>query len=174
MARATSSRPGNPDGPGKTAPIVVWKDGAATQVEWLWGLRPHEQDGKPISLLRAEGRDIDQPCLIIANDFGLRIDGKIRYRAKLKTDAAFFCIAGVWNPATADWPAAFAALTVEAYPDMRPYKDRHVAVIRNEDWEVWLRGSTPASEVLRPFDEGSFEVIGANRPPVLHDLFGEA
>lgn len=161
----------NPGGPGKTAAIVIWKDGAAAQVNWRWGLKPIEPGGKSISLLRAEGRKIDRPCLIIANDFGVRIDGKLRYRAKLKTDAPFFCIAGLWSPPRDDWPPSFAALTVEAYPDMVPFKDRHVAVVRPDDWQAWLCKSALPDELLRSYAAGSFEVTGLSARPVMHDLF---
>lgn len=71
------------DGPGKTGQIVIWKDGAARQVEYRWGLRPGEPGRRPFSLLRAEGRPIDNPCLIIANDFMVQTDtasGKKRHR----------------------------------------------------------------------------------------------
>jgi hypothetical protein len=32
--------PGN--GPGKTGQVVIWRDGAARQFEYRWGLRPSE------------------------------------------------------------------------------------------------------------------------------------
>src|SRR5690606_9587986 len=102
--------------------------------EITWGLAPIESHGKPISLLRWERRETGNPCLIIANDLGLKIDGVVKYRAKHVTEAPFFCIAGVWRPAKGSWPASFAALTTEAYADLAPYKDRHVAVVREEDW----------------------------------------
>src|SRR5690554_5193594 len=54
------------------------------------------------SLLRWKDREISNPCLVIANDFGLKIDGVVKYRAKLTTEAPFFCIAGVWQPATGE------------------------------------------------------------------------
>jgi putative SOS response-associated peptidase YedK len=153
------------DGPGKTGLIVIWKDGAAAQVEYRWGLRPSEPGGRPYTLIRAEGRTIDRPCLLIANEFVVQTDadagaGKRRHRVSLVTDRPFFCIAGLWRPAAQDWPAAYAALTVEASPDVAPFKDRHMAVVRPEDWEDWLRGARPAEEILRPFPPGSFRIAG--------------
>lgn len=161
------------DGPGKTGTIVIWKEGAATQVQYRWGLRPAEPGARPWTLLRAEGRWIDRPCLIIANDFMVQTDtpaGRKRHRVSLITDRPFFCIAGLWRPATDDWPAAYAALTVEASPDIAPYKDRHMAVVRPEDWEAWLRGTHPPEKILRPFPPGSFRIAG-QKPGAVGDLF---
>src|SRR5690606_23573935 len=159
--------------------VVVWQNEQPTQVEMTWGLEPVEPGGKPISLLRWEGREISSPCLIIVNDFGLKIDGVVKYRAKLATEARFFCIAGIWRPATGSWPASYAALTTEAYPDLAPYKDRHVAVVREEDWIAWLTQARPRVDMLRPYPAGSFEIVGPRKgmprpppaPPVTRDLF---
>lgn len=105
--------------PGRMGRVMVWQNEQPTQVEMTWGLEPVEPGGKPISLLRWEGREISSPCLIIANDFGLKIDGVVKYRAKLVTEAPFFCIAGIWRPAKGSWPASYAALTTDACPDLR-------------------------------------------------------
>src|SRR5690606_24144832 len=47
--------------------VMVWQNEQPTQVEMTWGLESVEPGGKPISLLRWEGREISNPCLIIAN-----------------------------------------------------------------------------------------------------------
>ena len=157
--------------PGQRGRIMIWWNGAPQQIEGVWGFKPVEAGGRPVSLLRWEGRPITSPCLIVANDFGLKRDGRTRYRASLVTNAPFFCLAGVWSPATSDWPAAYAALTTDAYPDLAPYKDRHVTVVREEEWFDWLRMSRPVSELLRPFPPGSFDVSGPGGPPASRDLF---
>lgn len=159
------------DGPGKLGRIMVWRDGAPRQIECRWGFRPVEPGGRPVSLLRWEGRAIDSPCLIIANDFGLKVDGVYKYRASPITKAPFFCLAGVYRPATGDWPESYAALTTTAYPDLAAYKDRHVAVVREEDWFDWLRLSRPVAELLRPFPPGSFKVTGKGKRQASGDLF---
>jgi putative SOS response-associated peptidase YedK len=161
------------DGPSKTRQIVIWRDGAARQLECRWGLRPSEPRGRPWSLLRAEGRPIDNPCLIIASDFIVQTEtsaGKKRHRVSLLTEKPFFCIAGIWRSATEDWPDAYAALTVEASPDIAPLKDRHMAVVRPEDWEDRLRGARAPELILRPFPPGSFRIVGP-RPGAAGDLF---
>ena len=169
--------------PGERGRVMIWREGQPVQVEMRWGLEPFETHGRPISLLRRErweGRQVTNPCLIIANDFGLKIGGVVKYRASLNDNRApFFCLAGVWQPAGRGWPASYAALTTEAYPDLEPFKDRHVAVVREEYWIDWLRQARPVDEMLQPFPLGSFTVKGPrqrtprrpNPKPTARDLF---
>lgn len=163
------------DGPGKTAPVMIWDNGEARRMEMQWGFAPLERGGKPVSLLRSERWEAINPCLVIANDFGLKVSDRTRYSASLITDQPFFCLAGVWRPATRDWSQSFAVLTVPAYPDLALYKNRHVAVVRSEDWLPWLTGSKPKDEILRPFPAGSFRVQAPSRrrkeEAVIGDLF---
>src|SRR3546814_11094900 len=70
-------------------------------------------------------------------------------------------------PIYRDWPPCFAALTVAAYPDLEPYKDRHVAIVHPDDWWDWLDKERDPLDILKPFPEGSFRVIG---PPVQQGL----
>jgi len=159
------------DGPGKLARIVIWRDGP-TQFDYRWGLRPSAPGAHSYPLLRAEGRTIERPCLIIANHFFVTPDGsRKRFRVKLITDESYFCFAGIWEPAAGDWPAAFAALTVESSLDIAPLNDRHMAVVRPEDWEAWLRRTRPADEILRPFPPGSFNVAPPHGKKGAGDLF---
>jgi putative SOS response-associated peptidase YedK len=160
------------DGPGKDARIMIWQDGEAKQVTYRWGFMPVEEFGRPVSLLRSERWEITRPCLVLANDFGLKVDGKTKYRASLITKEPFFCLAGMWRPASREWPASFAVLTVEAYPDIAPYKERHVAVVRPDDWFPWLMQSKPVEEMLRPFPEGNFTIHGPPPRKAVGDLFG--
>jgi putative SOS response-associated peptidase YedK len=154
------------DGPGKLADIMIWQDGGPKQVRYLWGLEPLEPGGRPYGLVRSEGRAIVNPCLVVATEFIVQAGeggSKKRYRVRLNTDAPFFCIAGIWRGATSRWPAAYAALTAEASPDIAPLKDRHMAVVREEDWQDWLKGTRRPEELLRPFPLGSFTVIGPGK-----------
>lgn len=161
------------DGPGKLARVLIWEDGRAEQVELRWGLRPVEPGGRPVSLLRAEGRLESKRCLIIANDFYLRpgsAPGDRRRKVELVTDAPYFGFAGTWRSELPDWPAAFAGLTVEAYPDIAPFQDRHMAVVHPEDEFEWILGACPMQSLLRPFPKGSFRVSGPPRDST-PDLF---
>ncbi|MFD1610842.1 SOS response-associated peptidase family protein [Sphingomonas tabacisoli] len=161
------------DGPGKISRVMIWRDGEAREVELTWGFAPVKPGGRPLCLLRAEHWPVDNPCLVLANEFGLKQDGEIKYAASLITDEPFFCLAGTWRPARSGWPASFAVFTVPAYPDLEPYKDRHVAVVRPDDWYHWLMGTKPKDEVLAPYPLGSFRVFSTSRrrTAVQTDLF---
>lgn len=159
------------DGPGKDAEIRIFEDGRDRAATMRWGFEPIEPGSRPVSLIRSEKWMLERPCLVMANEFGLKIENKVKYRAKLVTDKKFFCLAGMWRPATRTWPASFAVFTVEAYPDIEPYKERHVAVLRPEDWFAWLMKAKPLEEVIRPFPLGSFEIFGAPKRKAVGDLF---
>lgn len=152
--------------PGMMADVMIWRDGKHFQTKMCWGLQPRNPDDRTISLLRAEGRTFDRRCLIIANNFFLRpgtLPNRGRRRVEMIGDQRFFCFAGTWRPESSGWPAAFAGITVEAYPDIEPFQDRHLAVVRRSDWHGWLSGEAAESEILQPFPIGSFSVSGPPR-----------
>jgi hypothetical protein len=103
--------------------------------------------------------------------FGLKVDGEIRYRARLHTKAPVFCLAGMWRPETGNWSAAYAALTTETYPDIAPYKDGHVAIVREDDWLDWLQLKRPTSELLRRFPRWKFQGCGKEKLSGQRELF---
>jgi len=49
-------------------------------------------------------------------------------------------------------------LTTSPGPDIVPYHDRQVVVLRPEDWAAWLYLTKPQGELFRPLPEGSFDV----------------
>jgi len=59
-----------------------------------------------------------------------------------------------------------AVLTVEAYSDIAPFQDRHMAILAQGDWEEWLKGEVAAERILRPLPAGSFKVSGPRVPAV--------
>jgi len=149
-------------GIGKLHRVMVWDGQREREKEMLWGLPSRDPEIFQIPLLKSETAIIDRPCLLLANAFGLVKRGKTIYAASLITDEPFFCIAAVWRPAHRLWPESFAALTVPAYDDLAAHKDRHVAVVRPEDWFDWLMGTRPPLDILRPFPENSFSIM----PPI--------
>ncbi|NIJ37933.1 hypothetical protein FHR22_002636 [Sphingopyxis panaciterrae] len=156
------------DGPGRRH--MVMHAAIDEPISMYWGLPSNDPGIKKIALLQSERARIDRPCLIIATEFGMqREGGGAHYRARLITDEPFFCIAGVWRPRGGhrDWPDSFAALTVPAYPDLAPYKDRHVAVVHPDDWDDWMDQTRDPLDILRPFPKNSFIVKG---PPVQSSL----
>src|SRR3546814_4379982 len=74
-------------------------------------------------------------------------------------DDPFFCIAAVWRPGGREWPDSFAALTVPAYPDLAPHKDRHVAVVHPDDWFDWLMRSEEHTSELQSLMRISYAVF---------------
>ena len=53
----------------------------------------------------------------------------------------WFYFAGIWRPATDLWPEAYAILTIDANPDIAPYRDRQMAVLTREQRVDWLDAS---------------------------------
>jgi putative SOS response-associated peptidase YedK len=43
-------------------------------------------------------------------------------------------------------------------PDVAPYHNRPVVVLRPEDWAAWIHLTKTETELLRPLPEGSLEV----------------
>ena len=83
MARISEGPGTGLTGPGKPARVMVWKDGDAREAELIWGFQPLEPTGRPVTLLRAERWQTSNPCLVVVNDFALRIEGRVRYAASL-------------------------------------------------------------------------------------------
>lgn len=160
-------------GIGKLHRVMIWDGQQEQEKELHWGLPSRDPEIFQVPLLKSETAIIDRPCLLLANEFGLVRRGKTVYAASLITDEPFFCIAGVWRPGDEAWPDSFAALTVPAYPDLAPHKDRHVAVVDADDWFDWLMAARPPLDILRSFPEGSFCIM----PPIqqnFDELLGAA
>jgi putative SOS response-associated peptidase YedK len=90
-----------------------------------------------------------------ASEFRLRSQDRT-YSFTL-ADGDWFYFAGIWRPAKPDWPEAYAILTVEANPDVAPYHDRQMAVLRREQRLDWLNSLVLEDTLLRPLPAGSFQ-----------------
>jgi putative SOS response-associated peptidase YedK len=82
---------------------------------------------------------------------------KTKHRFTLN-GAPFMAIAGIWREAKGNHPMAFAMLTTEPGPDIKPYHDRQVVVLQPEDWSAWLFLRKPEVEIFRPLQAGSLSV----------------
>jgi putative SOS response-associated peptidase YedK len=49
-------------------------------------------------------------------------------------------------------------LTAAPGPDVIPYHNRQVVVLRPEDWPAWLHLTKTEAELLRPLPRGSLDV----------------
>jgi putative SOS response-associated peptidase YedK len=125
-------------------------------VNMIWGFEPLERGGRPRTVFRAEGRSFSHnQCLIPASEFYLLLRGS-RFRFKL-ADKDWFYYAGLWRPAVESWPQSYAIPNVPANPDIAPYRDRQLAIIRRSERLAWLDSEHP-DDVLRALRSGSFIV----------------
>jgi putative SOS response-associated peptidase YedK len=113
---------------------------------WAW----KTPTGKPVFNFVSENRDFSKTerCLILATGF-YEYTAPEKPKVKLKDQHLFtmrgeewFWIAGIVKH------NAFAMLTTEPGPDMEPYHDRQIVVLRPEQGMEWLRLSRPEAEIL--------------------------
>jgi len=125
-----------------------------------WSFPPAGPGGRPVFNFRSEGRSFrdSRRCLIPASAFfeftGARTP-KSKYRFALAGQPCF-AIAGIWREIAGT--EAFTMLTTAPGPDVTPYHDRQVAVLRPADWASWLYLDRPEAELLRPLPAGSLDV----------------
>jgi putative SOS response-associated peptidase YedK len=137
-------------------------------VEATWGTDPRFNAGVSYRFVRSEGQTFPKNrCLVPASAFEMQVEGK-RYRVSLE-DGNFFYLAGVWEPAMADWPLAFRIITVEANREVLRYQERHGAIIQRRDVMHWLDGTLSESDLLvtpppRIFDIREVGENGAVKP----------
>ena len=137
--------------------IIRRAGGEVEMVELAWGLQPRDRGGRSATVIRAEGRTFSSHrCLVPASEFRFR--SQSRHYSVALVDGDWFYFAGIWRPASGDWPEAYAILTTEANPDVVPYLDRQMAVLRREERMAWLDMTCPEFELLRPLPAGSFIV----------------
>jgi putative SOS response-associated peptidase YedK len=143
--------------------IIRRYGGDVEMAELPWGLQPSEVGGRPFTVVRAEGRTFpSHRCLVPASEFRHRSRGKA-YSFSL-ADGDWFYFAGVWRPATRDWPVAYAILTIEANDDVAPYHDRQMAVLKRDRRMEWLDRICPEEKLLRPLPSGTFAVSRLREP----------
>jgi len=141
-----------------TAPIVRFADGNAELIQLPWSWRG--PTGKPVFNFRSEGRRFAQAdrALIPADgfyEFTAPKDPKQKRKDKWLFTVKghdLFAIAGIVKQ------GAFTMLTTEPGPDIAPYHDRQVVVLKPEAWTDWLTAAVPEGDVLKPAPEGTLEV----------------
>jgi putative SOS response-associated peptidase YedK len=138
--------------------VIIRRDGGDVEmVELPWGLHPRGSGGRPYTVVRSEGRSFpSHRCLVPASEFRHRSEGK-HYSFSL-ANGDWFYFAGIWRPATRDWPEAYAILTTAANDDVMAFHDRQMAVLRRDRRLDWLDQTIPEHELLKPLSAGSFKV----------------
>jgi putative SOS response-associated peptidase YedK len=152
-----------------TAPVILRAQDRAQNraydgvelTERVWA--PRAANKKPVFNFRSEKRDFSKStrCLIPASHFfeftapaDPRQKRKDKWRFALP-DADWFCIAGIVRKDAIDGAPCFAMLTTQPGPDVAPYHDRQVVVLRPTDWGAWLDLTRPEAKLLRPLPTGS-------------------
>ena len=146
----------------EAAPIVrLGAAGSAELIErrWSWP----GPTGRPVYNFRSEGRTFERGrCLILADSF-YEYTASADPKAKRKDRWQFrfvggepFAIAGVLR-ATPGLGEAFTMLTTTPGPDVAPYHDRQIVVVRAPRWRAWLEG-TSAATIAGPLEAGTLSV----------------
>jgi putative SOS response-associated peptidase YedK len=131
-------------------------------VPMTFGFPPRRQGGAPVFNFRSEGRDFanSHRCLVPASAF-FEFTGKkypkAKHRFALK-GAPITAIAGLSREGRGNHPPSFTMLTTAPGPDVAPYHNRQVVVLRPEDWAAWIYLTKAQAELLRPLPQGSFDV----------------
>jgi putative SOS response-associated peptidase YedK len=118
--------------------------------------------GAPVFNFRSDGRHFANStrCIVPASAF-FEFTGKkypkAKHRFALK-GSPITAIAAVSRPGHANQPPSFAMLTTAPGPDVAPYHNRQVVVLRPEDWAAWIYLTKAETELLHPLPEGSLEV----------------
>ncbi|WP_066585093.1 SOS response-associated peptidase family protein [Sphingomonas pruni] len=138
------------------AVVRYGRDRALEMVNLIWGLEPAWPEERPFEVIRAEGRTFDRNrCLVPASEFfHIRKGQRFRFT---RIDGEHFYLAGIWRPATPRWQSAYAALTVEANEDVRPYAERQMVVIPRGRQMDWLDYKVPEIEILMALPEHTFK-----------------
>lgn len=135
-------------------------------VQMKFGFPPPRPRAGPVFNFKSDGRHFDNSrrCLIILSGFfeftGTKYP-KAKHRFSLK-GAPLMAIAGLWSEDKAGG-LSFTMLTTEPGPDIAPYHDRQVVVLKPEDWAAWLFLTRPEAELLKPLPAGSL-LIETVRP----------
>lgn len=147
--------------PAQKVPVIARQEGI-TVAEMAFGLDlPPGRDGKrPPRLLNARAETLlDRPtfceatkhrrCLVPATGFyewERAGDARLPHHFSLPKHPAFF-LAGLWEPATDDKPAAFTVVTTAANAMLKPIHDRMPVILGPNSGRNWL-GSEPLESSL--------------------------
>ena len=142
---------------GDRAPVVTRHDDAVSLMMVLWAWKGPQ--GRPVFNFRSEGRDFsgNQRCLIPACGFYEFTDAMPGEKRKTKwlfemPEHPDFWIAGIIRQ------DAFAMLTCTPGPDIQPYHDRQVVLLRPEQGLDWLDGPQDGADLLAPAPGGTLTV----------------
>jgi putative SOS response-associated peptidase YedK len=146
---------------GDFGPVIRAAGNGVELVQMKFGWPPPRPKAAPVFNFKSDKRHFadSRRCLIVLSGFfeftGTKYP-KAKHRFALK-DSPLMAIAGLWSEAN-DGELSFTMLTTEPGPDIAPYHDRQVCVLRPEDWAAWLFLTKTEDELLKPLPAGSLEV----------------
>jgi putative SOS response-associated peptidase YedK len=141
------------------APVMRAAGDHIELVSMNFSFPPSGPKGGPVFNFRSEGRSFanSNRCLIPASGF-FEFTGKKYPKTKHRftlDGQPFLAIAGLWREGKGNHPASFTMLTTEPGPDIAPYHDRQVVILRPADWSAWINLTKPQAELLKPLPAGS-------------------
>jgi len=146
---------------GDTGSVVRAAGNGVELVPMRFGFPPPRPKAGPVFNFKSDGRHFadSRRCVIVLSGF-FEFTGskypKAKHRFTLK-DSSLMGIAGLWREEP-DGALSFTMLTTSPGPDITPYHDRQVCVLRPEDWAAWLFLTKSEEELLRALPAGSLEV----------------
>ena len=124
--------------------------------------------GKPVYNFRSDGRALNHGrCLIPIDAFfeftdAAGAEGRLKKPPKSKwrftmQNLDWFCVAGLWRT-DAKVGEAWTMLTAAPGPDIAPYHNRQIVLLKPEQWGAWLNPLVPATDLCKPLPVGSLAV----------------
>jgi putative SOS response-associated peptidase YedK len=145
-----------------SGPVMRSAGNGIDLVPMTFSFPPGRPRGAPVFNFRSEGRHFGNStrCIVPASAF-FEFTGKkypkAKHRFALK-GSPITAIAAISRPGQGNQPPSFAMLTTAPGPDVAPYHNRQVVVLRPEDWAAWIHLTKTEAELLRPLPEDALEV----------------
>lgn len=147
---------------GDMGTVIRAKGNGIELVQMRFGFPPPRPKASPVFNFKSDGRHFadSKRCLIVLSGFfeftGTKYP-KAKHRFSLK-GSPLMAIAGLWREGKDGELPSFTMLTTEPGPDIEPYHDRQVVVLRPEDWAHWLFLTKTEAELLKPLPAGSLDI----------------
>jgi putative SOS response-associated peptidase YedK len=151
---------------GDMAPVMrSVGDNVVGLTQMRFGLPPVRKHG-PVFNVRSQGKSFSDchRCLVPATAFfeSTEKERQKKHRFEL-IDAPLMAIAAIWRSGRKSRTLSFAMLTTRPGPDVEPFNNRQVVVLRQKDWKAWLDLEKAANELLQPLPGGSLKVENASK-----------
>lgn len=146
---------------GDQGPVLRAAGNGVELVLMTFGWPAPRPKASPVFNFKSDGRHFadSRRCVVVLSGFfeftGTKYP-KAKHRFSLG-NSPVMGIAGLWKEDDKG-ALSFTMLTTEPGPDIAPYHDRQVVVLRPGDWGHWLFLTKPEAELLRPLPAGTLRV----------------